>query len=554
LIEKLAYSTSRGGHGIERLRVWLNDRTPAVKATLSRHPHLSQLAKLAKQFFAPPGPAGLPVNVGLASAQPLRLPAVFSDHMVLQHGCPIPVWGIAENDELITVTFAGARVQTRAREGCWSLELPPLPPGGPHLLTVAGRETVVFRDVLVGDVWLCSGQSNMEWPLARCPDADAEIRAAENPQLRLFLVPLNKAAEPAVDVNARWERCTTESVRRFSAVGYYFARSIERGIPIGLVQSALGGSPIECWMARETLAASERFQREVLDPYPEQRRTFEQEVAFWEEEKRSLEAQGQTQTRPRPWWDWPPCSLFNGMLAPLLPYGIRGVLWYQGESNVDRADLYRELLAALISSWREQWRSPELPFLLVQIAGWDKNRWRSLEEIGARPEESDWAELREVQWTIARQTPNVAMVVTTDVGEKDDIHPTRKRPVGERLALAARELVYGESVVASGPALSGVAFQGDRAELSFEHVGGGLVSKGPLRGFAVCAADGAFVWAPASIEGERVVVRHPQGGPIEAVRYGWADFPLGNLFNREGLPALPFRVRREEQPGIRLQA
>lgn len=476
----------------------------------------------------------------------LRLPALFSSHAVLQQGRPIPVWGWADPGDEVTVEFRGRAVQTTCPDGRWSVKLPRQKAGGPDVLVVRGRtETITLTNVLVGEVWVCSGQSNMEWPLSRTEGGAAAIAASANPQLRLFTVPKLRAESPVDDVKSRWELCEPSTVGNFSAVAYHFGADLQgaRGVPVGLIHTSWGGSPAEVWVREEVLAQSPEFKRDILDPYPEARRRFEASLAEWEQEAARLRAEGKQPTRGRPWNSWRPAELYNGMIYPLIPYAIAGAIWYQGESNAGRADQYARLFPTMINNWRSDWDQGDFPFLAVQLAPWDKNRQRSFAEIMAQPGESDWAELREAQWLTTRLLRKVGMAVITDAGDKDDIHPTKKQPVGARLALAARSIAYGERMVASGPEFRRLSVSRGRAFLSFDQVGGGLEARGgPLKGFQICGSDRRWVWGEARIEGRRVVVASPEVPQPVAVRYGWADYPVVNLFNQEGLPATPFRT------------
>ncbi len=498
----------------------------------------------------PSGPLSLPfllcaLLTSLALRAEVRLPGLFSDHMVLQQDLPVPVWGWADAGETVTVTLRGRSVTATPQNGRWLARLPAQKAGGPFELVVQGRNRIELRDVLVGEVWICSGQSNMEWPLSASFESQTAIAAAANPNLRLFTVPKLKAEAPVDDVKAAWVECNPDTAKSFSAVGYFFGRDLQkaRRVPVGLIHTSWGGSPAEVWMRHEVLAANPDYQRTILDPYPEQLRKYQEDLARWEKETAALKQQGKEPTRGRPWPTWRPSELYNGMIAPLLPYAIRGAIWYQGESNADRAFQYRSLFANLIQNWRDDWGEGSFTFLAVQLAPWDKGRQRTPEAITAKPEDSNWAELREAQSMTASTLPNVGLAIITDLGDKDDIHPTKKEPVGARLALAARAIAYRERLVASGPSFRSMKVKKDRAILSFDHVGGGLEARGGrLRGFALCGEDGRFVWANASIEGNKVVVSTPLVAKPVAVRYGWADYPVVNLFNREGLPASPFRT------------
>ncbi len=483
-------------------------------------------------------------GAGLVTAE-VRLPGVFSDHMVLQQELRLPIWGWADDGERVTVSFRGRTVSTTARNGAWMVRLPRQKAGGPFTLVVQGNNQIEFKDVLVGEVWICSGQSNMEWPMSRSFEPDADITNSANPRLRLLTVPKLRAESPTNNFEAAWVPCGPDTVRGFSAVAYYFGRDLQaaRGVPVGLINTSWGGSPAEVWIRHELLAAHPEYTRDILDPYPEAARLYQEELAKWEAEREALRQEGKQPTRGRPWTPWRPSELYNGMIAPLVPYGIRGAIWYQGESNADRAWQYRTLFADMIRNWRVDWSQGDFPFLAVQLAPWDKNRNRPPQEIASEIGESNWAELREAQAVATEVLPAVGLAVITDVGEKDDIHPPKKAPVGGRLALLARSIAHRERLVAHGPVYRGMKIKKGKVILQFDHVGSGLESRGgALRGFTVCGADRKFVPAIAEVDGKNVVVHSPLAPEPVAVRYGWADYPIVNLFNREGLPASPFRT------------
>jgi len=482
----------------------------------------------------------------LAARAELKLAHLFSDNAVLQQGKEIPVWGWADPGETVTVEFRGRQVRTTCYNGRWIVRLPRQRAGGPDTLKITGaHQATVLTNILVGEVWVCSGQSNMEWPLSRAENSQAAIDAAANPSIRLFTVPKLKADAPVDDVQASWVACTPQTVPNFSAVAYFFGRDLQkaRRVPIGLIHTSWGGSPAEGWTRQEILAANPDFQRSILDPYPAQRKAFDQNLAAWEKETAELKAQGKQPARGRPYPPWKPSELYNGMIYPLIPYAIAGAIWYQGESNAGRAHEYGRLFPSMIQNWRSDWGQGDFTFLAVQLAPWDRNKKRSLEEIAATPGESDWAELRESQLFTTRVLRNVGMAVITDVGDKDDIHPQKKEPVGARLALAARRITYGERLTHAGPEYRSVSFRRGEARLRFNHTGQGLEARGGrLTGFQICGTDRTWVWAEARIEGSRVIVSSPKVPQPVAVRYGWSDYPIVNLFNADGLPATPFRT------------
>ncbi|MHB9023138.1 MAG: sialate O-acetylesterase [Armatimonadota bacterium] len=633
----------------------------------------------------------------------MRLPAIFADHMVLQQGLPVKVWGWAEAGESVAVTLAGQTARaTAGADERWQAELPPLEAGGPFAMTVRGAaETVVFSDVLVGEVWVCSGQSNMEWPLSMSQRAEEDIPAAEDKNLRLFTVTKAAVMEPADDVVGSWDVCTPASVAQFSAVGYYFGQRLrqELGVPVGLINTSWGGTPAESWTSAEALMAEpalrpmmERTYRDLED-FPRAEAAYRDAMEKWQQQyiprdagnsgfangwadpatsdaawdemglpqmwmsagldfngvvwfRRQVEIPaawaGKPVTlrigacdkndstyfnnqfvgsltmddRPDAWctprcytvpgefvkaggnliavrvfsnmhgagmtgpamqmsigpsdgsaepvplagpWRYrveqnygrvpaepappmpagpnnagTPSSLYNGMIVPLIPYGIAGAIWYQGESNADRATEYRTLFSTMIRDWRARWGQGEFPFLFVQLA--------NFMGVNTVPVESNWAELREAQlMTLA--LPNTGMATIIDIGEMADVHPKNKHDVGNRLALWALADTYGKDVVASGPLCAGLKVEGNAICIHFDYIGGGLVAKdGPLQGFTIAGADRKFCWADAVIDGDTVVVRSEQVPAPTAVRYAWGDNPVCNLYNAEGLPASPFRT------------
>ena len=485
-------------------------------------------------------------GAALTASADVRLHALFTDHMVLQQAKPFKVWGWADPDEMVTVSFRGqkASVKTPA-SGQWAVKLKAEAAGGPEVLTVSGKNTLTVQDVLVGEVWVASGQSNMELALRNSYQVGADITNSANPRFRLFTVPKLKSNEPTNNVKAAWLLCGPESVPGFSAVGYYFGRDLQKAlnVPVGVIHTSWGGSPAEVWMSEKTLASNPEYQRDIVETFPAQAKKAEEALARWELQKAAAQKDGKPFTQRRPGAPWKPSELYNGMIAPLLPYSIQGAIWYQGESNAGRAWQYRTLFADMIRNWRRDWGQGNFTFLAVQLAPYDKSRKRPLEEITAAPVESDWAELREAQTVATEVLKKVGVAVIADVGDKDDIHPTQKAPVGARLALAARSIAYGEKIESSGPLYKNLKIKDGQAVLSFTHLGGGLEARGgALKGFAVCGADHQFVWGKAEIQGDQVVVSSPEVKEPVAVRYGWADFPVVNLWNKAGLPASPFRT------------
>ncbi|QNH61643.1 sialate O-acetylesterase [Hymenobacter sediminicola] len=623
-----------------------------------------------------------------AEAQ-VRLPRLISDGMVLQRDTEGTLWGWAAKGEKVALAFRGKTyTATAGPDGKWALTLPAQPAGGPYTLAFAASNRLEVKGVLFGDVWVCSGQSNMELPMARVKDKYPEVIAgAANPHIRQFDAPTTYVFKgPQAELpGGRWTAATPQSVLQFSAVGYFFAKDLYATykVPIGLIRIAVGGSPAEAWLSPEGLKSFPAYQQraaQVRDSaYVAQvKQQDQQRAAAWHAQLRRQDqgyAKGQTpwstaeykatdwktMTVPGYWADqglgpvngvvwfrreldvpasmagqparldlgaivdadsvylngkfvgttsyqypprkyelpagtlktgknvlvvrvinstgrggfvpdkqyvlragqqtlalsgkwqyqlgakaeplapptffnYEPGGLFNGMVSPLLPYAVKGVIWYQGESNTKKPEEYRQLFSTMITDWRQHWQRPDLPFLYVQLANYMPTK--------NQPTESNWAALREAQ----RQTlavPNTAMAVATDVGEWNDIHPLDKQTVGQRLALAARKLAYGEKkLVASGPLLQATQVKGNKVVLQFADVGGGLVAKGgPLAQFAVAGPDKKYVWAQARIEGNTVVVWNDAVATPVAVRYAWADNPQGaNLYNKDGLPASPFQA------------
>jgi sialate O-acetylesterase len=492
-----------------------------------------------------------------AAADP-RLPAIFSDHMVLQQQMPIGVWGTAAPNEPIVVRLRAQRVSTTAdKDGMWRVMLAPESAGGPDELVVAGETaTRRFSDVLIGEVWIGSGQSNMQWAVRQAQDADKEIAAADHPRIRIFSVKRVTALRPVYDVTPMdnaptWAAVTPQSISEFSAVGYFFSRELQKArgnVPIGFIHSSWGGTPAEAWTRKDVLA-----EDPALQPLLSQYRRFEAEYpsgryahdrrqpviapalrAYNEAHPTELPVPGVNVPRGAPDDPHRPASLWNAMIAPITPFAIRGVLWYQGETNAVRAWDYQRLMTAMIQDWRRAWNRGDLPFLFVQLANFRPNP--------PTPGATWWAQVREAQ-RLTLGLPNTAMASAIDIGNPLDIHPLNKQEVGRRLALAARAVAYGERIVHAGPLYDGMTIEGGRVRVRFQHAGGGLVldtAKGSS--FVVAGVDGTFKPATAVVEGDTVVVSSPEVAAPVAVRYAWEDDPMTSLRNKEGLPASPFRT------------
>ncbi len=475
--------------------------------------------------------------------------ALIAEGMVLQQGRKVQIWGTADDGEKVTVSFRGQEVSATATQGKWLVTLEPMQAGGPYEMTIAGSNTLHFNSVLVGEVWICSGQSNMEWPVSSSADSEKTVAESNYPSIHLFTVTKTPASAPRDTLQGKWQSCGPETVGRFSAVGYFFGRDLHKAlqVPVGLIHTSWGGTPAEAWTSLPALEAEPRLrylaerQVQALAQFPQaidrhiaDLTRYKQEISAIDGTQRDLPVPPAAPTNParNPWGA---ATLYNGMIASVIPYGIRGAIWYQGESNASRAHEYRTLLPTMIKNWRTDWKQGDFPFLIVQLAPFTK--------ILPEPGDSEWAELRDAQLQTTRTLPNTAQAVITDVGQETDIHPRWKEPVGARLALAARALGYGEKIEYSGPAYESMRIEGDKAILTFQHVGGGLVAKnGPLVGFTIAGADRKFVKADAEIHGDQVVVRSPKVEQPVAVRFGWANYPVVNLWNQAGLPASPFRT------------
>jgi sialate O-acetylesterase len=499
----------------------------------------------------------LALSLALTAAQleaDIRLPSIFGDHMVLQQKTPLRVWGWAAPGESVTVTLADQSAQATAdADGRWRVNLPARAAGGPFDLAVHGHNTVTFHDVMVGEVWLCSGQSNMQWEVYRVQNFAEELAQANHPLIRLFNLPRASMAEPQTDVKAQWAVCTPTSVNMFSGIGYFFARELQETlqVPVGMINSSYTGSAAEAWTDRDSLnadpatkvlltnfqAALDKFSSDFYQHHGDAMRA-------WLPAADAAHAAGQPIPPPpvdfQEMWSDPrggygyPTSFFNGMIAPLAPFAITGAIWNQGESNVGRDAQYRVLQPALVRGWRKVFENDNLAFIAVQMPN-----------EGARqpqPGDSTWAALREAQEALL-QLPRTGLSVTIDLGT-GDMHPLNKQDFGHRLALIAEATVYGKPVVYSGPLFSALKIDGNQATVTFTHTEGGLRSHdgGPVKGFALCSADKKWVWATGTIAGETVVVTSDQVTAPVAVRYGWADNPEVNLENGAGLPARPFRT------------
>jgi sialate O-acetylesterase len=498
--------------------------------------------------------AGLTLAAAALPAQAdIKPHPLVSSGMVLQRGLACPLWGTAEPGEKITARLSGAADKdiqgetTADKNGAWIVKLDvPQKAGGPFTLTLEGKNKLTLNDVYIGEVWVGSGQSNMEWTM-NLIQAKKDIEAAANPKIRLFTVQKTTSYVPLDTVVGQWQACTPETVTHFSAVAYYFGRDLNKAldVPIGLIHSSWGGTVAEAWTSAAKLQSIPSLAY-MGNPAAENARKYQKALGSYLKDldeylpraKRAW-AGGKALPPPRfpinPPGPNTPSVLYNAMIRPLQPFAIKGVIWYQGESNAGRAYEYRTLFPAMIDNWREDWKLGDFPFLFVQLAPWMA--------IVKQPQESTWAELREAQLLTSQKVKNTAQAVITDVGDPRNIHPPQKAPVGHRLALAARAMAYGETIVYSGPTYDSVEFKDGKAILSFKNVGKGLEAKdGELTGFTIAGSDRKWHNAQAKIEGDKVVVWSDEVKEPAAVRYGWYNCPVVNLWNKDSLPASPFRT------------
>ncbi|MFD2864125.1 sialate O-acetylesterase [Mucilaginibacter antarcticus] len=539
----------------------------------------------------------------------VRTSKMFGDNMVLQRGMAVPVFGWADPGEQVTIDFMDKSYTTTAgTDGKWKLKLGKYKAGGPYQMRINGKSNVLnYSNILIGEVWLASGQSNMEFGIQTDKNGKDAIAKATDNQIHLFYVPMMLSLTRQDDmvklnesdmVNARWVVCSPEVLdtksfawHGFSAVGYYFAQQIRKstGVPVGMIGSYRGGTPAESWMTREGLAKDPAFTKYVnrydylaknyetaKASYPQRQALYRDSLKLWKEEVEPIYNQTVKQwdadvvaartngqlapVRPKPSRPMPanpadplggyqaPTVCFNGVIAPIVGYGIKGVIWYQGESNADSfkdAVEYKDLFPRMITNWRDEWGQGDFPFLYVQLP--------NFRAAAITPSSGNWPWLREAQEKTL-SLPNTGMAVITDAGEAMDIHPSDKSDPGNRLGLVALHDIYGKKVVASGPVYKSMKVDGNKIIISFDDIHKGLIigrpnadgivnnSPAELKGFGIAGADHKFVWAKAVMKGNKIIV-YADGITIpEAVRYNWADNPPGNLYNKDGLPARPFRT------------
>jgi sialate O-acetylesterase len=473
----------------------------------------------------------------------LSVPHMFSDNMVLQQMSVDPIWGWGADGTTVTVKFQDQTVSARVSGGVWMVELKNLKAGGPETLTITSSDggSITLKNILVGEVWLASGQSNMEFALKGAQGSVEDIAASGNPMIHLLHVPHARLDVPTNDIGATWTECTPDTTPGFSAVAYYFARDLQKSlkVPIGIIESSWGGTPAEVWMKRDFLRSKPEYRASVFGAWVLAQDKYERALASYDKKKAEAAASGASFTNKAPTRPWKPGELYDGMIAPLVGYSMKGALWYQGESNAgsaEDADEYHSLFPDLIRNWRADWNEGPFTFLLVQLA--------PFLAIQPQPSQSSWASVREAQLKATQILPNVGMAVITDVGDEHNIHPVKKAPVGARLALAAGGIAYHQPIEYSGPVLKETKIEKHQIVLTFDHVAGGLVVHGDeLTGFAICGPDQKFVWAKAALRGpDQIMVYSDQVKRPVAVRFGWASYPVVNLWNKAGLPASPFRT------------
>lgn len=474
--------------------------------------------------------------------------SLFSNNMVLQRGVAVPIWGTANEGEKVTVEFNGQKVSTIAKDGKWMVKLNPLKVSKkPLTMTISGENTLKIENILVGEVWVCSGQSNMEmtigsaWPKP-ITNVKEEMANANYPEIRQYHI-FKKASDTLIsDANTNWVICDTGSVKDFTAVGYFFARDLYKSlnVPIGMLFTAWGGTPAENWTTRASLEANPEL-KVCAENYDKAVKNYPTALADFKKNQASIMAKWAADTaaaklshKPLPKKPDAPRNpaggaggLYNAMINPLIPYAIKGVIWYQGESNSGKSKQYRTLFPTMINDWRKNWNQGEFPFLFVQIAPYQ----------GMNPE------IREAQLLTLNKVSNTGMAITTDCGDSTAIHPAHKQPVGNRLQLAARALAYKEKIEYSGPLYKNFEVKDNTIEISFTHVGKGLLAKdGDLTGFTIAGDDKKFVPAKAVIKGDKIIVSSSEVANPKAARFGWTYIPINNFYNKDGIPASPFRT------------
>ena len=489
------------------------------------------IKNLSKVFF-------VSLLISLPASAELTVSSVFADNMVLQRDAELRVWGEADAGDSVKVTFNGVTKESRVEDnGEWLLRLPNQSAGGPFEMTISSAgNTIEFKNILVGDVWVASGQSNMEWRMEKSEDGQADLeKGISNSNIRIFIANRSTTMEPQEHIEAEksWVAANSSDLRYFSAVAWYFAEYIQKNtsVPVGIIQSARGGTRVNTWISHEAnskLSKYSYYQRAFQKYLKANPGDYKENYKKWKK--------GELKTQPKDPMHYYPGGYFNGMIAPLQPLSIKGVIWYQGETDRSKHELYKEYFMALIKDWRQGFQNDQLPFIYVQLPKFlYKARTPKVYDGNFYPY------IREAQQS-ALELPHTAMAITIDTGTKDDIHPPLKKTVGERLAIAAMGVAYNLNDHYMGPIVNNIAINENRFEVSFDHVAKGLEFKGSqLKGFSVAGQDGVFVYATATISGSKVLVEAESIHEPKFIRYAWAGYPDSNLYNSAGLPASPFR-------------
>jgi sialate O-acetylesterase len=484
----------------------------------------------------------------------ISLPAIISDNMVLQADTDAPIWGKAEPNSTIAITCSWNRKTVEINtdeQGKWTAKIRTPKKGEQLSITITcGKETKTINNILIGDVWLCSGQSNMEMKLKASSDANSEIPKANLPGVRLFSVEGTPSEKPLDDCKGRWVECNSVTASDFSAVGYYFGKEIHEKVktPIGLIDSSSGGSTAQAWMSKETLQSDPMLNKFLVDDANNQahKEFYEKQYAPAYKKWREDVVKALAEHKPAPKQPilpneirlkYRPCLVYNAMIHPIIPFAIKGVVWYQGESNRESGNVYDILFQTLIRSWRSEWNQGVFPFYYVQLPAYGK----------IDPNNAKWILIRQAQLKTLDAVANTGMAVTMDVGEANDIHPKNKKPVGHRLALWAMAKTYGvKNIVYSGPLYKDMKIEGDKIRISFKYAEAGLKTPNDekLKGFVIAGEDGKFVTADAKIQGGEIIVWSEQIKNPKNVRYGWADWIICNLYNDADLPASPFTTKK----------
>lgn len=484
----------------------------------------------------------------LAFSSTFQLANIFNEGVVLQRNAKVEIWGTGIPGEKVKIEIQNKQENTEVNaEGYWSVILPALKAGGPYKLkAVSSQKNIILEEVYVGEVWIAGGQSNMAWQLEKSENAKEHIANAKNENIRFVLVPQVYYEGHQVKGSMDWHTATTEDVGKMSGIAYFFAKDLQEKlqVPIGIICCYKGGTPAESWMDREAILSNplhapivqnyeSYLQRMGEAKYNSLYFTYEEEMKLYRDSVKKGFVNAARPKEPMGEKNYKrPCGLYNTMVKPIVPYTVKGIVFYQGEANAPRSEQYQTLFPDLIQAWRNDFNNPEMPFFFVQLAAYDHPGYRG----------PVWAELREAQLKTWQSVKNTGMVVTMDVGEKNDIHPIYKEPVGKRLALFALNQVYGYKTAYSGPVFKKADFKGNEVVVKFDYVDKGLTSNGELKGFVVCGSDSVFVPAKAVISGNKVVVSSDQVTRPVAVRYNWDNWGEGNLKNSAGLPASPFRT------------